>query len=108
LGAISHVFTITYVAEMLGEDEDWLHELSIDMFPEDGRLYVECGKDDAVTAFTEDGIENLKQIIADPGRGTCAAFAPTATDSSTAGSISRRSMRFEAIWRSRSDGPARA
>src|SRR5215471_10077394 len=29
---------------MLGEDEDWLHELSIDMFPEDGRLYVECGK----------------------------------------------------------------
>ena len=62
---ISHVFTITYVAEMLGEDEDWLHELSIDMFPEDGRLYVERGKDDAVTAFTEDGIENLKQIIAD-------------------------------------------
>jgi hypothetical protein len=65
LAAISHVFTITYVAEMLGEDEDWLHELSIDMFPEDGRLYVECGKDDALTAFTEDGIENLKQIIAD-------------------------------------------
>jgi hypothetical protein len=65
LADISHVFTITYVAEMLGEDEDWLHELSIDMFPEDGRLYVERGKDDAVTAFTEDGIENLKQIIAD-------------------------------------------
>jgi hypothetical protein len=53
LADISHVFTITYVAEMLGEDEDWLHELSIDMFPEDGRLYVERGKDDAVTAFTE-------------------------------------------------------
>jgi hypothetical protein len=65
LADISHVFTITYVAEMLGEDEDWLHELSIDMFPEDGRLYVERGKDDAVTAFTEDGSENLKQIIAD-------------------------------------------
>jgi hypothetical protein len=65
LAAISHVFTITYVAELLGEDEDWLHELSIDMFPEDGRLYVCSGKDDAVTAFTEDGIENLKQIIAD-------------------------------------------
>ena len=50
---------------MLGEDEDWLHELSIDMFPEDGRIYVYSGKDDAVTAFTEDGIENLKQTIAD-------------------------------------------
>jgi hypothetical protein len=65
LAAISHVFTISYVAELLGEDEDWLHQLSIDMFPEDGRLYVNSGKDDAITAFTEDGIENLKQIIAD-------------------------------------------
>lgn len=63
--AISYVFTITYAAELLGEDEDWLHELSIDMFPEDGRIYVYSGKDDAVTAFTEDGIENLKQTIAD-------------------------------------------
>jgi hypothetical protein len=50
---------------ILGEDEDWLHELSIEMFPEHGRLYVECGKDDALIAFTEDGIENLKQIVAD-------------------------------------------
>jgi hypothetical protein len=65
LTAISHVFTITYVAQILGEDEDWLHELSIEMFPEHGRLYVECGKDDALIAFTEDGIENLKQIVAD-------------------------------------------
>jgi hypothetical protein len=40
LAAITAVFTITYVAEMLGEDEDWLWELSIDMFPEDGCLRV--------------------------------------------------------------------
>jgi hypothetical protein len=65
LAAISRVFTITYVAELLGEDEDWLHDLSIDMFPEDGRLSVCRGADDVVAAFTEDGIENLKQIIAD-------------------------------------------
>ena len=65
MAAIAHVFTISYVAEMLGEDEDWLHELSIDMFPEDGRLHVYIGKDDAVTAFTDYGIECLKQIIAD-------------------------------------------
>ena len=32
---------LTYVAELLGEDEHWLHELSIDMFPEDGCLDVE-------------------------------------------------------------------
>jgi hypothetical protein len=34
--AISHVFTIGHVAGLLGEDEDWLYELSIDMLPEDG------------------------------------------------------------------------
>ncbi len=34
LAAISAVFTIGYVADMLGEDEDWLDELSIDLFPE--------------------------------------------------------------------------
>jgi len=65
LAAISFVFTITYVAEMLGEDADWFHELSIDMEPEDGRIYVYNGTDESVTAFTNDGIENLKQIIAD-------------------------------------------
>ena len=40
MAAITTVFTITYVAEMLGEDEDWLWELSIDMFPKDGCLRV--------------------------------------------------------------------
>jgi hypothetical protein len=34
LAAISAIFTINHVAKMLGEDDDWLHELSIDMFPE--------------------------------------------------------------------------
>jgi hypothetical protein len=65
LAAISRAFTIAYVAELLDEDEDWLHELSIDMFPEDGCLHVYTGRDEALTAFTEEGIENLKQIIAD-------------------------------------------
>jgi hypothetical protein len=62
---ISHVFTINRVAEMLGESEDWLHELSIDMFSEDGCLRVYGIGEDGVTAFTDDGIEYLKQIIAD-------------------------------------------
>ena len=34
VAAIAAVFTIGYVANMLGEDEDRLHDLSIDMFPE--------------------------------------------------------------------------
>ena len=65
MAAIAHVFTISYVANQLDEDEDWLHELSTDMFPEDGRLWVYGVGDDGVPAFTKDGIENLRQIIAD-------------------------------------------
>ena len=53
LGSIAAVFTINYVAEMLGEDEDGLYELSIDMFAEDGYLHVYGVGEDGVTAFTE-------------------------------------------------------
>jgi hypothetical protein len=63
LAAVAAVFTIGYVANMLGEDEPWLHELSIDMFPEDGCLHVYGVGDDGVTAFTEYGIECLQQIM---------------------------------------------
>ena len=72
VAAIAAVFTIGYAANMLGEDEDWLHDLSIDMFPEDGCLWVYGVGEDGVTAFTKDGIECLRQIIADEkaaGRG---------------------------------------
>jgi hypothetical protein len=65
LAAITAVFTINHVAKTLGEDEDWLHELSIDMFPEDGCLYVYGIGEHGMTAFTEYGIECLKQIVAD-------------------------------------------
>jgi len=65
VAAIAPVFTIGYVANLLGEDEAWLHQLSIDMFPEDGRLLVYGVGEDGMTAFTEDGIENLRLIILD-------------------------------------------
>mgnify|MGYP001124411947 CR=1 FL=1 len=72
VAAISAVFTIGYVADLLGEDEDWIFDLSINMFPEDGCLWVYGVGEDGVPAFTRDGIENLRQIIADErvaGRG---------------------------------------
>src|ERR1700738_3419325 len=65
VAAIPAVFTIGYVANMLGEDEVWLYELSIDMFPEDGFFRVYGVGEDGVTAFTRYGIECLQQIIAD-------------------------------------------
>ena len=65
MAAISAVFTIDYVAKLIGEDEDWLFDLSIGMEPEDGSLWVYGVGEDGVSAFTRDGIENLRQIIAD-------------------------------------------
>lgn len=63
MAAIGHVFTIARVAEMLGEDEDRLHELSIDMFPEDGCLSVLGPGEEETTAFTESGVEYLRETI---------------------------------------------
>jgi hypothetical protein len=65
VAAISHVFTLEYVAEQLGEPEEWLRDLQVDMEPEDGCLWVHGVGEDGVPAFTAYGIECLKQIIAD-------------------------------------------
>lgn len=50
---------------MLGENEEWLFELSIDMFPEDGCLHVLGTDDEEITAFTDYGVESLQQLIED-------------------------------------------
>ena len=65
VAAIAAVFTIGYVANLLGEDENWIFDLSISMCPEDGCLWVHGVGENGVPAFTRDGIENLRQIIAD-------------------------------------------
>lgn len=72
MAAISAVFTIGYVADLLGEDKDWLYDLSIDMFPEEGCLRVYGIGEDGVTAFTKDGIECLREIIAEKRAAGCA------------------------------------
>jgi hypothetical protein len=78
LAAISHVFTIAYVAKMLEEDVELLWELQIDMEPEDGCLWVYGVGEDGVPAFSRDGIEYLAQIIADK---RAAGMAPLRTQS---------------------------
>ena len=52
MAAISHVFTLARVAALLGEDEDWLHEISIELEPEDGMLAVYGLGDEYTPAFT--------------------------------------------------------
>ena len=63
VAGISFVFTIARVAEMLGEDEEWLREISINMDPEEGHLWVIGIGEDQYPAFTEYGVECLRQII---------------------------------------------
>jgi hypothetical protein len=63
MAAITHVFTIARVARMLGEDEDRLHEISIEMEPEDGVIHVYGTGDDGITAFTDFGVENLRELL---------------------------------------------
>ena len=65
MAGISAVFTIDYVAKLLGEVVDWLHDLSINMFAEDGHLLVYGIGEVEVVAFTEYGIECQKQMTAD-------------------------------------------
>jgi hypothetical protein len=61
---VSYVFTLSHVAEMLAEDEEWLFEVAEEMDTEDGQLWVVGVGEDGVMAFTDDGIANLKELIA--------------------------------------------
>lgn len=64
MAAISAVLTIARVARMLREDQAWLEHIALGMMPEDGCLDVwDIDDDIAVTAFTPDGVENLKQFV---------------------------------------------
>jgi hypothetical protein len=60
---VHHVTTINQVAKNLGEDEDWLSDIAIDMEIEDGVIWVYGVGEDGVLAFTDFGIENLIDLI---------------------------------------------
>jgi hypothetical protein len=58
------VTTINRVAEQLGEDEDWLWDVAAEMEPEDGCIWVYGIGEDGIMAFTDFGIDNLKEMVA--------------------------------------------
>ena len=60
---VSHVKTINLVAKELGEDENWLLEVAMEMEPEDGVIWVYGVGDEGVMAFTDFGIESLTELI---------------------------------------------
>jgi hypothetical protein len=61
---VHHVTTIARVAATLGEDEDWLWEVANEMDQEDGLIWVYGPGDDGIMAFTDFGIETLRELIA--------------------------------------------
>ncbi len=62
------MFTIARVALMLGEDEEWLHELAERLKPEDGCLWIYDIGERETLGFTERGVESLKELILDQKR----------------------------------------
>jgi hypothetical protein len=65
MAAISHVYTIRRAAEILGRTEDLLWDLSDQLEPEDGMLWIHDVDGLETMAFTEFGLENLREIIRD-------------------------------------------
>jgi hypothetical protein len=65
MAAPSYVFTIARVADLLGEPEELLQDIAMDMEPEDGCLSVLDLDDVSTVAFTRQRIENLIELLAD-------------------------------------------
>jgi hypothetical protein len=59
------IWTLAHVATQLGLDEDWLFGVVGEMGPEDGVIWVYGPplSEDGTVAFTDFGIENLKNLI---------------------------------------------
>ena len=62
---VPHVTTIDRVAEILGEDEDWLSHVANEMDPEAGLIWVYGTGErvEGVMAFTDFGLETLTDLI---------------------------------------------
>lgn len=65
MAAITRVFTIRRAAEILGRDEDLLWDISDQLDPEDGKLWIDDVDGIETMAFTDFGLENLREIISD-------------------------------------------
>jgi hypothetical protein len=66
VAAVTAVFTIELVAEMLGVEQDYISDIAeTDMDPEHGHLWIHGINGYEVEAFTQDGIDHLEELIAD-------------------------------------------
>lgn len=65
MSAVTHVCTIDYVAKMLDEDVELLEAIAYnnDNLTYGGIISVYVGPDETITALTDDGIEELTDLI---------------------------------------------
>ena len=69
MATVSHVCTLDYVAKMLREDPELIEAI---VYNDDNMTYgsiisVYTGPDDTITALTDDGIDELKDMLTDAG-----------------------------------------
>jgi hypothetical protein len=57
------VTVIATVAQDLGVDEDFLQDISLGMDSEDGVIWVYGIGEDGIKAFTDVGVEELKNLL---------------------------------------------
>jgi hypothetical protein len=65
VAAIDFVYSIRKAAEILGRTENLLWDIADQLEPEDGKLWVDDVDDVEFIAFTQLGLENLREIIND-------------------------------------------
>lgn len=66
MAAVTYVFTIEYVAELLEEDSELLQAIvsNDDNLSYGSIISVYTGPDEAITSLTRDGMEKLEQMLA--------------------------------------------
>jgi len=72
MATVTQVYAITYVATMLGEDPEMLEAIvnNDDNLSYGAIISVYVGADDTITALTDNGLEELRDMLADARRST--------------------------------------
>lgn len=70
MATVTYVFTINHVAKKLGEDPELLQAIvsNDDNLSYGSIISVVHGDDETITALTDDGIDELRQMLADARR----------------------------------------
>ncbi len=70
MATVTRVYAVAYVATMLGEDTEMLEAIvsNDDNLSYGAIISVYTGADDTITALTDNGIEELRDMLADARR----------------------------------------